>query len=165
MKRLPTAVLLCALLPLAACGTGTTDRTAAAEADVAANGQAPREGVAFNLYAADRDGEGTPLTWEGQTVMLQEPPLLTSADIERVEATLDAQGQPVLQVLVRKASRQRLHDASNAKVGKQMALTLDGQPVVVMHLQGAITESFQVTGIGSLEALKELEKRITGAAR
>lgn len=164
MKPLLSATLLCMLFPLTGCLGEIPTSNTPTKAEAALNGKPLRPGVEFTLLAADRDGRGPRINWEGESVSLQEKPLLIAADVERVEGTLNRHGMPVLQFVVRKESRKKVEDTTTAWEGQRMVLIVDGEPVAVNRLYKPITYNAEIIRIGSLEEVKALEKRITVAS-
>ena len=105
----------------------------------------PRQGVQVQMRVVDPDGRAT-LQWQGRSIAVKEPPMLTSADILDVRAELDAAHQPVLELTFRKESADRLLHATEALVGKQVALTVDDHVLSVATIAGPFGESMQVAG-------------------
>ena len=105
----------------------------------------PREGVQVQMREVDPDGRAT-LQWQGRSIAVKEQPMLTSADILDVRAELDAAHQPVLELTFRKESAGRLLHATEALVGKQVALTVDDHVLSVATIGGPFGESMQVVG-------------------
>ncbi|TDB32340.1 hypothetical protein TEP_00955 [Stenotrophomonas sp. TEPEL] len=105
----------------------------------------PREGVQVQMREVDPDGRAT-LQWQGRSIAVKAPPILTSADIVDVRAALDAAHQPVLELTFRKESAGRLLHATEALVGKRVALTVDDHVLSVATIAGPFGESMQVAG-------------------
>lgn len=150
MKRLLSVALL---LALTACGSGTPASNEALHA--------PHAGVQVQLRAVDAIGQGT-LDWQGRPLSLREPALATSADIIDVSTNLDPANQPALAFRFRPEAAERLHKATEALVGKQVAVTVDDHVLTVATVQGPFGSSMQVNSAGaSAQQIQDLARYIT----
>ncbi|HEV3044006.1 MAG TPA: hypothetical protein VGY52_09050, partial [Roseiarcus sp.] len=77
-------------------------------------------------------------------------------DIERVEATVDANGNPAIDIHLAAAAIKRMN-ASAGLLDRQLALVLDGRTVLsVAMIRAPLGAEIQVTGRFTLEEIKRL---------
>lgn len=160
MKLKRVVMLLLAGLLLAACtrlGGG---------ADPADNGAAPLPGVRVlmrEVTDATRNPATTRLPWNGAMLALAEPPFVQTEDIEALRLDVDANGQPVLMARFTDEAAPRIQQATTSRIGRRVALTVDGRVITVATVAGSFGHSMQFSGGGPAET-RELYRQITGKA-
>jgi len=75
----------------------------------------------------------------------------------------DASGQPALTARFTDEAAPRIEQATKARVGRQVALTVDDRVITVANIAGWFGHSMQFSGEGRAETL-DLYREITGQA-
>ena len=78
--------------PVAMLGLALAGCAAFSPAEVAH--RPPADGVRVNLHALDQTGGGTPVQFDGETLTLREPPIVSSEDIDDVYLWVGNDGWP-----------------------------------------------------------------------
>ncbi|MGS1077369.1 SecDF P1 head subdomain-containing protein [Pseudoxanthomonas beigongshangi] len=105
----------------------------------------------------------TTLPWKGGTIALFDPPFVQTRDIALINLVNDASGQPALTARFTDEAAPRIEQATKARVGRQVALTVDDRVITVANIAGWFGHSMQFSGEGRAETL-DLYREITGQA-
>lgn len=103
----------------------------------------------------------TVLPWNGQTIALLEPPFVQTRDIALINLVKDTSGQLALTARFTGEAAPRIEQATKARVGRQVALTVDDRVITVANIAGWFGHSMQFSGEGRAETL-DLYREITG---
>lgn len=162
--------LLIATMVLAAAGsTGcnrATDIPDGMHAMIEKGGAAPLQNARIQLREVAQPG-ATNVTAlndrEGNPLSVQEPSFITTADIASVAISNDAQaGNATLVLHFTDAAAPRILAATQAHVGRQVALTVGDQVLSVAFVSGPFAKAMQVSGLGADEEAYRLYTEITG---
>lgn len=100
---------------------------------------------------------------EGNALFLKKPAFLTTADVASVSVGEDIHnGRATLELHMTAAAAPRLLAATEARVGKRVALTMGDQVLTVATISGPFGESMQVTGLDGDGEAQRLFAEITG---
>lgn len=99
----------------------------------------------------------------GNALFLKKPAFLTTADVASVSVGKDIHnGRATLELHMTAAAAPRLLAATEARVGKRVALTVGDQVLTVATISGPFGESMQVTGLDKDGEAQQLFAEITG---
>lgn len=106
----------------------------------------------------------TAVPWNGQTIALLEPPFVQTRDIALINLVKDASGQLALTAHFTDEAASRIEHATKARVGRQVALTVDGRVIAVATIAGSFGHSMQLLGgeAGSADQARDLYRQISG---
>ncbi len=132
-------------------------RTANLEFRMADVSAAAREALAGGAVSSDREkftvGRGAPVVVFRDVIANGE--MLTNA-----QAQFDQFNQPAVSVSLDAKGGRRMRDTTRANIGKPMAVILfekgKGEVLTVANIQGEFGSQFQITGMGTSEASKDL---------
>ena len=132
-------------------------RTANLEFRMADTSAAAREALAGGAVPSDREkftvGRGAPVVVFRDVIANGE--MLTNA-----QAQFDQFNQPAVGVSLDAQGGRRMRDTTRANIGKPMAVILfekgKGEVLTVANIQGEFGSQFQITGMGTSEASKDL---------
>jgi preprotein translocase subunit SecD len=97
---------------------------------------------------------------KGAPVVLYRDPILTGDYISNATASFDQYQQPSVSIDLNGDGGRRMREATRGRVGKLMAIVLfeknKGEVLTVATIQEELGSRFQITGMGSTEASKDL---------
>src|SRR5215217_3581641 len=74
----------------------------------------------------------------GDKIYLHKTPVVTSGDVQRAVADINASGQPVIAVHFNKAGQDKMEKATQENLGKRLAIVVDGKVVTAPTIQSKI---------------------------
>lgn len=118
-------------------------------------GKPPRSDVRIELHEVrDRFGEGGVLkTGPGGTpVYLVGAPIVTTSAFSSIREAQDADGRAVINFTFTDSAAPRIQRATERMVGKQLAVTLDGEPISIAAVNGPFGKDMQTSNLAPGEA-------------
>jgi preprotein translocase subunit SecD len=155
------AVLTLAGLMMSACSQPGS--TAATEHDgVPPSAQA--RVLMREVAPSDHMAGTTTLPWKGSTIALLDPSFVQTRDIALISLVNDASGQPALTAHFTDEAAPRIEQAMEARVGRQVALTIDERVIAVATIAGSFGHSMQLLGgaAGNADQVRDIYRQISG---
>jgi hypothetical protein len=90
---------------------------------------------------------------------------LTSADIQRAEATTDANGRRAVGVIFNDAGAKKISDFSTVQLNKLVAMVLDGKIIFAPKVRGEMSKEALITGPASSGLSTEVVQRIVDSVK
>lgn len=111
-----------------------------------------------DLVADARDRDEAP-------AFLPEPALRIPGDrIEQAIVDVDDDGRPLLDVVLDEDSGRELQALSKSRIGKRMAVVIDGELLVAPYINGPFGPRLRISGFEHLPAAKRARARLLGIA-
>ncbi|MEG2805116.1 hypothetical protein [Stenotrophomonas sp.] len=100
---------------------------------------------------------------DGQPLAVLEPALISTADIASVALAQTGQGQePVLNLTMTDAAAPRIQAATEARVGRRVAVSVGDKVLSVATIRGPFGKAMQVAGLGDQNEASRVFTEITG---
>ncbi len=100
---------------------------------------------------------------DGRPLAVLEPALITTADIASIALARTEQGQePVLNLTMTDAAAPRIQAATEARVGRRVAFSINDKVLSVATIRGPFGKAMQVAGLGDPAAAQRMFTEITG---
>ena len=96
----------------------------------------------------------------GNKIYLHKTAVITSDDVQRAVADIDANGQPVIAVHFNKAGQEKMEKATQENLGKRLAIVVDGKVVTAPTIQSTISKRAHITGRFTGDEVKAMVETI-----